>query len=286
MSKSLKKPNMDKFCVFIFCWGRPQFHNTLNALRKHGYTGRIIMLLDNLDKTNEEYIKLYGNEDTYVFNKNFVARRCDPMNNFGKLESTLYVEHAMFDAAKELGFDYFVAMCDDYKSFSHKREECERITRRLDEVFYLFVEYLINTPIKSIAFSQGGDHIGWGVDPYRKQCKRKVMNSFFCVTDRPFKFYGSMNDDANMYIKNGIRGDIFLTYYPFMLHQPPTQNVDGGLSDLYKKYGTYVKSFYSVMLSPSSVKIALMGQKSPRLHHRIDYKKTIPCIISEKYKKL
>ena len=286
MSKKEKKiPDMSKFAVLIFCWGRPQFHNTLDALRKHGYTGRVIMLLDNLDKTNEEYIRLYGNENTYVFNKNFVARKCDPMNNFGNMDSTLYVENAMFDAAKDLGLEYFVAMCDDYESFSHKREESERRTRRLDEIFYLFVEYLINTPIKSIAFSQGGDHIG-GFDPYRRQSKRKVMNSFFCVTDRPFKFYGSMNDDANMYIQNGIRGDIFLTFYPFMLHQPPTQNVDGGLSDLYKKYGTYVKSFYSVMLSPSSVVIKLMGHTSPRLHHKIDYKKTMPCIIDEKYKKI
>ena len=88
MSKKEKKiPDMSKFAVLIFCWGRPHFHNTLDALRNHGYTGRVIMLLDNLDKTNEEYIRLYGNENTYVFNKNFVARKCDPMNNFGNIMS-------------------------------------------------------------------------------------------------------------------------------------------------------------------------------------------------------
>lgn len=275
---------MSKFAVFIFCWGRPDFNNTYNALRHHGYTGRIVMLMDDLDPTYSKYIEKFGNENTYVFNKKFVARTSDAMNNFGKLNSTLYVENAMFDIAKDLELDYFVAMCDDYNSFCHKREECERRTQRLDEVFEYFVEYLINSPIKCLAFSQGGDHIG-GFDPKVKMCKRKVMNSFFCKTDSPFKFYGSMNDDANMYIQNGIRGDVFLTFYPFMLHQPPTQNVKGGLSDEYISNGTYVKSFYSVMLSPSSVRIKLMGQTYPRLHHSISFKNMVPCIIREDFKK-
>lgn len=284
MSKNLVKPNMAKFAVFILCWGRPEFCNTIDALRKSGYSGRIILILDNLDPTHEQYIEKYGNENCYVFNKVWMAKQCDPMNNFGQMESTLYVSNAMFSIAKDLGLEYFLTMCDDYLSFAHKREECERRSHCLDKIFPLFLEFLINTPVKSIAFSQGGDHIG-GFNPYRRMVKRKVMNSFFCMTERPFKFYGAMNDDANMYIQNGIRGDIFLTFYPFMLHQPPTQNVDGGLTDIYKKYGTYVKSFYSVMLSPSSVVIKLMGQKAPRLHHKIDYKKTVPCIISEDFKR-
>lgn len=278
------EPNMAKFAVFIFCWGRPEFCNTQKALRASGYTGKIYLLIDDLDKTKDEYIARYGNNMCYVFNKRWVSKVSDPMNNFGKLDSTLYVENSMFCIAKDLGLDYFCAMCDDYQSFCHKREECEKTSKRLDDVFYHFVEYLINSPIKCVAMSQGGDHFG-GFDPTRRMCKRKVMNSFFCVTDRPFKFYGSMNDDANMYIQNGIRGDVFLTFYPFMLHQPPTQNVDGGLSDLYKSYGTYVKSFYSVMLSPSSVVIKLMGNKSLRLHHAIDWKTTTPMILSEEFKK-
>lgn len=283
MSKNWMKPNMNKFCVFIFCWGRPDFQDTYKSLRRCNYTGKIIMLVDDLDPTKDKYIEKYGFENVYVFNKNFVARKCDPMNNFGKLESTLYVEHAMFDAAKELGYDYFVAMCDDYYNFGHRGEQGAKKTNYMDLVFEYFVEYLINTPIKSIAFCQGGDSMG-GFQPERL-CKRKVMNAFFCKTNEPFSFYGSMNDDCNMYVQNGIRGDIFLTIMRFQLDQGDTQSTNDGLGNLYKSYGTYVKSFYTVMLSPSSVKISLMGQKSTRLHHRIDYKKTVPCIISEKYKK-
>lgn len=284
MSKSWKKPNMDKFAVFIFCWGRPEFSDTYDTLRRCGYTGRIIMLLDNLDPKRVGYIEKYGYENTFVFSKPFVARCCDPMNNFGKLESTLYVENAMFDAAKELGIEYFCAMCDDYYNLGHRGEEGAKKTNRMNEVFEYFVEYLINTPIKCLAFCQGGDHLG-GYDHERNPLKRKVMNSFICKTDRPFKFYGSMNDDVNMYVQNGIRGDVFLTYLRFQLDQGDSQSTDGGLSDLYKSYGTYVKSFYTVMISPSSVSIRLMGEKAMRLHHNIKYKNTLPCIISDDYKK-
>lgn len=67
--------------------------------------------------------------------------------------------------------------------------------------------------------------------------------------------------------------------------KPEIQEKDGGVTEAYQKYGTYVKSFYSVMLSPSSIKICMMGQTSPRLHHKIKYETTYPCIIGEEYKK-
>ena len=283
MSKNLITPNMAKFATFIFSWGRPDFDSTYKLLRKCGYTGRIVFLCDDLDDKHMGYIEKYGNDNVYVFSKYRYARKCDPMNNFGKLESTLYVENAMFDIASELGIDYFCSMCDDYYYFGHRGEKGAKRTSRLDDVFYLFVEYLINTPIKCLAFSQGGDNMsGYSKD---RLCKRKVMNSFICKTDRRFEFYGSMNDDVNMYVQNGIRGDIFLTYLGFQLDQKDSQSEEGGLTNLYVKYGTYVKSFYTVMLSPSSVVIRLMGETSTRLHHQIKYQNTVPCIISEEYKK-
>ena len=112
-----------------------------------------------------------------------------------------------------------------------------------------------------------------------------MMNSFFCLTSRPFRFYGMMNDDVNAYLRNGAVGDIYLTYMPFQLDQIDTQQEKGGLTEAYELSGTYVKSFYSVMIAPNVVKIKLMGEKSPRLHHSISWRNTCPCIINETYKK-
>lgn len=145
------------------------------------------------------------------------------------------------------------------------------------------MEFLLNTQVKSIAFSQGGDHIGgWNEDVL---CKRKAMNSFFCLTERPFEFYGVMNDDVNCYLINGSRGDIFLSYMAFQLDQADTQSTSGGMTETYKEMGTYLKSFTSAMGSPSNVSIKLMGTKAMRLHHSIDWHTSVPMIVSEKYKK-
>lgn len=284
MNKKLaKSPNMDKFSVFILCHGRPNYNETLPTLRRCGYTGKIVIVIDNLDKTQDDYIEKYGYENVYVFNKSFVALESDAMNNFNDRRATLFARNAAFEIANDLGLDYFLVLDDDYGSFCHKREECERTSKRLDEVFYYFLEYLINTKIDCIAFSQGGDHIG-GYNP-NKMFKRKMMNSFFCKTDSPFDFYGTMNDDVNAYLINGARGNIFITFYPFMLHQATTQTIDEGLTNIYAMYGTYVKSFYSIMAAPNCCCIRLMGEKSPRLHHSIKWNLAVPCIINEKYKK-
>ena len=57
------------------------------------------------------------------------------------------------------------------------------------------------------------------------------------------------------------------------------------MTDAYLKYGTYVKSFTTVMMQPSSVFVAMMGFTKNRLHHRVKQKNTTPMIIKEKHKK-
>lgn len=284
MKSERKKPDMSKFAIFILCHGRPKYQETYKALKKCGYTGKIVILVDDLDKTQDEYMEEFGQDNVYVFNKSWVALESDSMNNFNDRRATLFVRNECWNIAKELGYDYFCVMDDDYSAFSHKQVESERITRSLDDVCEWFVEYLINTPMMAIAFSQGGDHIG-GYDPERRNFKRKCMNSWFCKTDTPFKFFGVMNDDVNAYLRNGYVGDIFFTYMPFQLDQVDTQQLGGGMTEAYQAAGTYVKSFYSVMMCPAAVKIKLMGLKSPRLHHSISWGNTAPCIISEQYKK-
>ena len=115
---------------------------------------------------------------------------------------------------------------------------------------------------------------------------RKVMNTFICSTKRPFKFKGKLNDDVNTYIDGARRGDLFLTIPYVMVTQKQTQLTKGGLTEIYRKFGTYVKSFYTIMVNPASVKIAPMGLAHPRLHHRICSNEVYQRILSEEYKKI
>lgn len=279
-----KEFNINQFAVFILTHGRPNKDTTYQKLRGGGYTGRIILILDDQDDKYDEYVDKYGKENIYVFDKEAMAEKVDSLNNFKQRNGILFARQASFDAARYFGYKYFCQMDDDYYYFGHKRINGGKKTTNLDYVFKCFVEFLINTPTTSIAFSQGGDHIG-GYDE-SVILKRKCMNSWFCKTDEPFAFYGILNDDVNAYLRNGMLGKLFFTFMPFKLDQDDTQSNEGGITTMYNDEGTYMKSFYSVMLCPSCVKVKQMGWKSMRMHHNISWKNAVPCIINEKYKKV
>ena len=172
---------------------------------------------------------------------------------------------------------------DDYYSLGYRYIEGEKKINNLDKVFDIMLKFYKNTNIKSIAFSQGGDHIG-GFSGIK--LKRKCMNSFICSTEREFKFVGSMNEDVNTYTTLGSRGDVFFTFTNINLSQGDTQSQNSGITDMYLKFGTYCKAFTTVMMHPSGTKVSMMNSKNVRIHHSIKWKNTTPMILSDKYKKL
>lgn len=52
----------DDFCVFILTHGRPDRVYTYKTLRKRGYTGKIYIVIDDEDETENEYRAIYGDE--------------------------------------------------------------------------------------------------------------------------------------------------------------------------------------------------------------------------------
>jgi len=271
-----------EFAIFIMVHGRPDKMWTYNTLRKCGYTGKIYLVADSLDKTLNDYKIKYGDE-LLVFDKELASKEMDSGDNTNDLRSTLYSANKIFDLAKENGIKYFYIMCDDYYYFGYRYESGAKIIKNLDKVFDLMVNFYKSTNIKTIAFSQGGDHIG-GFSGIK--LKRKAMNSFLCSTDRPFKFLGRMNEDVTTYVNLGSKGDIFFTFTNIQLDQKDTQGEKKGLTEMYKDNGTYVKSFFSVMYNPSNVKVSMMNSNNPRIHHSVKWINTTPMIIDNKYKKI
>lgn len=272
----------NNFVVFIISNGRPNNIKTLKLLRARGYTRKVYFVLDNEDSTINEYIKNFGKDNIVVFDKKSIADQTDEGNNFDNRRTTTHARNACFDIAKDLGYEYFLVLDDDYYSLGYRYEEGERKINNLDKALDIVLEYYKNTNIKSLAFSQGGDHIG-GFSGIK--LKRKCMNSFFCSTNIRFWFVGQLNEDVNTYVTLGSQGDLFFTFTNIKLDQGDTQNTKGGMTDAYNLSGTYVKSFYTIMYHPSATKIKMMNTKFPRIHHSINWKATTPFIINEKYKK-
>lgn len=282
---------MRKFAVLILTHGRADNVITVQTLRENGYTGDIYIIIDDEDKQADRYKELYG-DHVVVFNKQKYFERSMIMNPEKPRNIVLYARNAAFDIAKQLGLKYFLELDDDYTVFEMRDERNGKLVhvrpkKWLDKVFSAFCDWLDSDHrIKTVALAQGGDYIGGANSSvWKKQCARKVMNSFFCRTDREFQFMGAINEDVNLYVSEGNRGDLFFTNARVSLEQERTQQQAGGLTDTYLQYGTYVKSFYTVMLCPSCVKIGKTGVSDMRIHHHIDWRRAVPCILSDKHKK-
>jgi hypothetical protein len=285
---------MDNFAVFILTHGRANNVITYNTLKKCGYTGKIYLLVDSFDKQIDEYKSKYGH-DVIIFDKQKAIDMTDSGDNQKKHNSVVYARNYNFVVAKELGIDYFLQLDDDYKTIAFSiNEDLSYIGHdaiiNIDYIFSAFVDYLKSSKIKSIAFAQGGDFIG-GENGHvfsqfeKGEISRKVMNAFFFATDNPVSFIGRINEDVNLYVSQGNRGDMFVTHPGIRLEQLETQQNSGGLTEIYLDIGTYCKSFYSVLYAPSCVKVAAMVSGHQRLHHRVNWNNAVPKIIHQSYKK-
>ncbi len=276
---------LSDFAVFVMVYGRPEKMWTYHSLRKQGYTGKVFLVADDLDETVDEYKEKYGDE-LLVFDKKKSALDMDVGDNSGDFRSTLFAANTIFELAEENSVKYFMIMCDDYTRFIYKFDEKlkfkERPIKDLDSVFDALLKFYISIDALTIAMAQNGDFIGGKNSAWAREVKlhRKVMNTFLCSTERPFKFMGRMNEDVTTYVNLGSKGELFLTVPNVAIIQNPTQSQKGGWTEFYLEMGTYVKSFYSVMYNPSCVKVAEMGDKHKRIHHKVIWNNAVPKIIS------
>jgi glycosyltransferase involved in cell wall biosynthesis len=280
----------DSFAVFILTHGRARNIKTYATLRKQGYTGPIYLIIDNEDDQADEYRRNYGDQ-VIQFDKAAEAARCDVGDNFPKRNTVLFARNASFQIARDLGVEYFLQLDDDYIDvryrFGADLDYCPRSIFNLDGVFAVILDYYKAIPVQTIAMAQGGDYLGGGSskDMSRLWLKRKAMNSFFCSVDRPFQFTGRMNDDVNTYVALGNRGNLFLTFFNVGIEQSDTQKTEGGLTDMYADFGTYAKSFYTVIHAPSCTNVTGMHSAHQRIHHRINWDAAVPKIMNERYRK-
>jgi hypothetical protein len=286
----MNKAVLNDFAVFILTHGRPDNVVTYDTLKKHGYTGRVYLVIDDEDDTEDQYRERYGDK-VIQFSKREIEKTFDTGDNFtNKRGVIIYARNACFEIARNLGVKYFCELDDDYTSFTFRFGADNTFSSAnvlsLDAIFSAMLDFYISLGdrCKTIAMAQGGDYIGGGAGSYGKAIKltRKAMNSFICSVDRPFTFVGRINEDVNTYVRRGYEGDLFLTINQICLHQKQTQSNKGGMTETYLESGTYLKSFYSVMYHPAAVHIGLMGNKNKRLHHNIEWNAVAPKIIKER----
>lgn len=281
---------MRKAAVFILTHGRAGRVITYKTLRSCGYTGPIFLVLDTGDEQIPQYEAEFGKDNCIVFSKADWSGRFDIGDNGGDDRVVVYARNAVWDMAREKGYRYFVVLDDDYKSFDFRWIEGKKLAatrcKSLDDTFEASFQFLDDTGALTVCFAQAGDFIG-GADSgnFQKGLLRKAMNVWFMDTEKPFQFYGRINEDTTTYTLLGQRGNLFFTFTQATCVQNMTQTNKGGLTEIYTEQGTWLKSFYTVMMCPSCAKVVMMGDKHLRLHHNIAWNNAVPKILNERWRK-
>jgi hypothetical protein len=281
--------------VFILTHGRPDNVLTYRLLQRAGYTGPIHIVIDNEDVRAAEYRANFPS--VLEFDKAAVAETFDTADLSTNRKAVVFARNAAHRMAVELGYTHYIEMDDDYDYFSTRfiadgKLPYARMTD-FNRAANITLDFLEASGALTVAWAQGGDLIGGLKSPrYREGLMRKAMNLLFIRTSRPVNFVGRINEDVNTYVTRGMRGELFFTPINVVLNQLDTQSNTGGMTETYAAEGTYVKSFYSVMMAPSCVKVGgIKGagrgtSRASRLHHAVMWKNAVPCIISDRYRKL
>lgn len=277
------------YAVFILTYGRADRVFTYDTLRRQGYTGDIYLICSDDDKQLGEYQKRFG-KSVIVFNKKSVTN-FDVGDNFSDDRVVVFARNKCHDIAKELGLEAFIELDDDYVDFEIRAPKKEKLLgikiQNLNSFFEKAFEFLKRSGADSVALAQGGDFIG-GLKggAFKKGISRKLMNAYFCLTNKPFNFYGRLNEDTTTYVYLGGLGKLFFTVFCAMVNQKATQSNAGGLTEIYRDRGTFYKTFYSVLWRPDCVKISTMGDKHLRIHHKVLWDNAVPKIVPERFKKV
>lgn len=285
--------------IFILSNGRADNVRTWSFLEEYGCKYPYYVVVDDLDPQLEEYKKNFK-ERLIIFNKEKMKKdmNVDMGDNFNKYLNCVIIRNGCFKLAKDMGYDFFVELDDDYSRLAYKIELGEELKDRrvpnehFNIILDAYFEFLDTTPTDAIAFGQAGDYIGGKKSSLmRHGYKRKLMNFIFFKTERYLKFSGTLNDDVTCYSNESFKGKFMLTPSKISVTQPETQEVEGGLTKIYDDFGTYVKSFYSILYTPSAVKISTFagsGKDSAgqsRIHHNVLFNNCQPKLLPEKLKK-
>jgi hypothetical protein len=288
----------DDVVAFILSHGRANNCVTWKTLKKIGFTGRVKIIIDDEDGQGDLYRKNFGEENVITFCKAEEMKRPCHADNFMTRATVLYARNATFRIAKEVGCKYFIMLDDDYSYFTFRREIGGKFTSLIvyhdfDRIVEAYIDFLEDSKAAVLCCAQNGDYVGGpGSMAYKNPILRKAMNVYFFKTDaEPYYFTGAQNDDVNTYVLANMRGRLVLTSTSLSMNQACTQTAEGGLTEMYRQFGTYTKSFSTVVVAPSCCQVHVLGSPGKnrtghyRAHHRISWVHTAPMILSEKWKK-
>lgn len=277
-----------KYAVFILSHGRPHYQLTLDTLIRCGYSGDWYIVVDNLDKTVQEYKDLYG-EHILVFDKLEYVRRTECGLAEPKINFAVFARNAIEDLAVQLGYQYFIMMDDDLTKFRYRYDDDGHfrsltITDNLDEVFNSYVEYLHTANVACLCFGVHNNYMrGTDMLYIESPRLRLCFTVYFRNTSFKVDWLLNMCEDRITSIAHGRDGQVWLQLLQVQVDTVPIGGeVEGGNSEVYRSVDKFQQTFFPVVIFPDCNYCTMWkGKWITSLH----LENVCPKIIGGEYKK-
>ena len=280
---------MNDFAIFILTHGRPHNQDTLNTLRTSGYTGKIYLIVDDLDNTKEEYEKLY--EGVIVFDKmRYVVSSETGVSN-PHIKFALFARNFIEDYAKALNLKFFGMVDDDLTKFRFRYVDKDKMRSKnvtdMNKILSCYIDFMKSANIATISLASQFQFVG-GVESVPKPNSQKLRMCFnFYLRSVKFNvdWLSNICHDRITSIIFGRKGQVWLQL-PFVQYDMKELHGinEGGNSDVYREITDFYRIFFSVLFLPDCNYAMHWKRNNGWVNKVPDYNTLCPMIISDKYK--
>lgn len=278
------------FAVMICTHGRPNAQHTLDFLRNNGYTGKIILVVDDEDDTvTDLMLKTYPNADTIKFDKQEWIDKSDTGTIENQRKCILYAKNYCEHLAQNLKLEAFVIADDDIFNLRYRYPEdgklkSLKITQNLDGVINAYVDFMLSTDIVATGFGFTQFYFSGenSFSPENFLKYRVPYNFVFRNTKHKIDWMSWFGEDiitAVMYNKRGY----FMQDIPYIQQEiKPLAKEAGGMKETYDSNSDIRLTMQNVMYLPSELKAYRYNSK-----YMASIKKdnSFPMLVSSRYKK-
>lgn len=270
--------------VFIKTHGRPDKQLTYRALRKAGYTGEIIFVVDDEDESCvrlQDYIQ--EPITIVVFNKQHYVDTVDCGCIKPKRDVNLYAWCACEDIAKDRNISQYIMADDDITGFRYRFETDEGIgsknlTKDLDIVFQYIFDYMFDADIAAV--STGIPQMYFNKNIKSTLYKWRVPYTFIFRNPKyELNWVSEYEEDVITAINSANQGK-YLTVITEV--QRNTKDIGTNLGGMHEFYGdSFVNAQYGYIWHPSCRDIRLYKGK---WMSNIKRGNAFPKLVSSQYK--
>ena len=282
--------------AFILSHNRPDSCPTLEMLDNFRYCGNYKIVVDVDDKYLDKYLENYSKDKLLLFDKNEWLYKEDTAYSKETLikASPFYARIMIDEYARVNNIGDYLVLDDDIINLkircpidnSLKTLEIKDFNKLLDSLF----EFLNENNLYGLSFAHSGMFIG-GVDSFDKVINKRVgSNIFLFNSNRQLTWKTIFYDDFNTCLSNSQFGKLLFPIPYIQIHAEDQGSQsdkvkNNGMGEAYATTKQFTRSFYSVMLFPSSCIIKSVGKSENNWWPSLKLDNQFQKIISSRFKR-